>query len=66
MPCGSRVRPIETTDYAAWKSLWDGYNAFYSRAGATARADEITETMWQREIELLAFWHERRFADPVV
>jgi GNAT superfamily N-acetyltransferase len=42
------VRPIEQGDYAAWRPLWDGYNAFYGRAGETALADEITRTTWGR------------------
>jgi GNAT superfamily N-acetyltransferase len=42
------VRPIEQGDYAAWRPLWDGYNAFYGRAGETALADEITRTTWSR------------------
>ncbi len=43
-----RVREITPTDRAAWAPLWDGYNAFYGRAGATALAPEITEATWQR------------------
>jgi GNAT superfamily N-acetyltransferase len=42
------VRPIEQGDYAAWRPLWDGYNAFYGRAGETALPDEITRTTWSR------------------
>ena len=42
------VRPILQADFAAWKPLWDGYNAFYGRQGPTALADEITRTTWQR------------------
>jgi GNAT superfamily N-acetyltransferase len=42
------VRDAKLTDFAAWKPLWDGYNAFYGRQGATALSDEITETTWQR------------------
>ena len=40
------VRPVENADLAAWKPLWDGYNAFYGRAGATALPDEVTQTTW--------------------
>jgi GNAT superfamily N-acetyltransferase len=43
-----RVRPILQSDRAAWQPLWDGYNAFYGRAGATALPEEITEVTWQR------------------
>ena len=28
------VRPVQPEDYAAWRPLWDGYNAFYGRFGA--------------------------------
>ena len=42
------VRPVEKTDLAAWRPLWDGYNAFYGRAGETALPDEVTRTTWQR------------------
>jgi GNAT superfamily N-acetyltransferase len=42
------VRPIARTDHAAWRPLWDGYNAFYGRAGATALPEEITAATWER------------------
>ena len=42
------IRPIEPTDRAAWAPLWDGYNAFYGRVGATALAPEISDVLWQR------------------
>jgi GNAT superfamily N-acetyltransferase len=42
------VRPVAGTDFDRWLPLWDGYNAFYGRAGATALAPEITRTTWQR------------------
>lgn len=42
------VRPVEPRDFDAWKPLWDGYNAFYGRSGATALPDEITRTTWER------------------
>jgi GNAT superfamily N-acetyltransferase len=45
------TRPIQQTDYAAWKPLWDGYNAFYGRAGETALAQEITDVTWQRFLD---------------
>jgi len=43
-----RVRPIEQADLAAWTPLWDGYNAFYGRAGPTALSPEITAVTWRR------------------
>ncbi len=42
------VRPIQLTDFTAWQPLWNGYNAFYGREGATALAPEITQATWQR------------------
>ena len=42
------IRPATTADYAAWKPLWDGYNAFYGRSGPTALPEEITRTTWAR------------------
>jgi len=42
------VRSIAPADRAAWAPLWDGYNAFYGRAGPTALAPEITDVLWQR------------------
>lgn len=43
-----QIRPVRPDDFAAWQPLWDGYNAFYGRAGATALPDEITRTTWAR------------------
>ena len=43
-----KIRPLQATDRAAWQPLWDGYNAFYDRAGPTALPAEITETTWKR------------------
>lgn len=43
-----KLRPIAQDDFAAWLTLWDGYNAFYGRAGSTALALAITEATWQR------------------
>ncbi|MBC7436997.1 MAG: GNAT family N-acetyltransferase [Bdellovibrionales bacterium] len=42
------IRPLATTDLAQWTPLWEGYNAFYGRAGATALRPEITQATWQR------------------
>jgi GNAT superfamily N-acetyltransferase len=46
------VRPLQPSDFPAWKPLWDGYNAFYGREGETALPEEVTQTCW------------RRFSDP--
>jgi GNAT superfamily N-acetyltransferase len=48
MPPHISIRPIQPSDFAAWKPLWDGYNAFYGREGATALPDQITQATWRR------------------
>ena len=48
MAPGTLIRPVERRDYAAWRPLWDGYNAFYGREGATALAEDITAATWER------------------
>ena len=47
-PIPTLVRPVEQDDFSAWQPLWDGYNAFYGRAGETALPVEITKATWQR------------------
>lgn len=47
MPAVS-IRPLQRDDYAQWRPLWDGYNAFYGRVGETALAEDITRTTWER------------------
>lgn len=42
------VRAIRREDLAAWRPLWDGYNAFYGRRDATALAEDITRQTWER------------------
>ncbi len=42
------IRPVQLTDFAQWKPLWEGYNAFYGRAGATALPDAVTQMTWSR------------------
>ena len=43
-----QVRTVQPSDRAAWQPLWDGYNAFYGRAGETALPAPVTETTWAR------------------
>ena len=45
------VRSVTEDDYAAWRPLWDGYNAFYGRFGATALPEHITASTWQRFLD---------------
>jgi GNAT superfamily N-acetyltransferase len=42
------IRAAAREDYAEWKPLWDGYNAFYGREGPTTLPGEVTETTWSR------------------
>lgn len=44
----ANIRPPSPADYAQWKVLWDGYNAFYKRVGSTALPIEVTKTTWAR------------------
>lgn len=43
-----QVRPVQRDDFGQWRSLWDGYNAFYGRAGASALPESVTRTTWER------------------
>lgn len=45
------IRPIREQDQAQWRLLWDGYNAFYGRAGETALPEQITATTWARFLD---------------
>ena len=48
MPTNLLIRPIEPNDYEQWLPLWDAYNEFYGRFGATALPLEITQITWTR------------------
>lgn len=48
MAADIEIRPVRPTDYARWLPLWNGYNEFYGRVGATALDPAITETTWRR------------------
>ncbi|PWN40656.1 acyl-CoA N-acyltransferase [Ceraceosorus guamensis] len=41
------TRPIESGDEARWRSLWEGYNAFYERE----IAEKVTETTFARFLD---------------
>lgn len=43
-----QIREVRQEDLPQWQILWDGYNAFYGRAGETALPEEITRTTWSR------------------
>ena len=42
------LRDVVPSDFAQWKPLWDGYNAFYGRKDQTALPEEITQRTWSR------------------
>lgn len=42
------LREVVPSDFAQWKPLWDGYNAFYGRKDQTALPEEITHRTWSR------------------
>jgi GNAT superfamily N-acetyltransferase len=42
------IRNVVPNDFAQWKSLWDGYNAFYGRKDKTALPDATTNMTWSR------------------
>jgi GNAT superfamily N-acetyltransferase len=42
------IRMLVKDDYPSWKILWDGYNAFYGRHGATELPLETTQMTWSR------------------
>lgn len=39
------IRPVTSTDFAQWETLWKGYNAFYGRP---TFPPEITQVTWSR------------------
>jgi len=45
------IRPVRGSDYAGWRPLWDGYNAFYEREGPTALPESITASTWERFLD---------------
>jgi GNAT superfamily N-acetyltransferase len=45
------IRPVVKDDFPQWKPLWDGYNAFYGRAGETALPIDITQMTWSRFLD---------------
>ncbi|MFM7420926.1 MAG: N-acetyltransferase family protein [Alphaproteobacteria bacterium] len=42
------IRAVTSDDFPQWRLLWDGYNAFYGRAGDTALPEAITLATWDR------------------
>lgn len=48
MSAAVNVRFVTRGDYAEWLPLWEGYNEFYKRFGATALPDAVTQVTWAR------------------
>jgi GNAT superfamily N-acetyltransferase len=48
MADGFLIRPVTRRDREDWLPLWEGYNSFYGRSGATALSREITNMTWER------------------
>jgi GNAT superfamily N-acetyltransferase len=57
------IRPLQQQDFADWKPLWDGYNAFYGRHGATALPEAITQMTWSRFFDAYEPMHAAVAAD---
>ncbi len=45
------VRELHQSDHDDWRRLWDGYNAFYGRAGETALPEDVVRTTWLRLLD---------------
>jgi GNAT superfamily N-acetyltransferase len=45
------VRPAVDSDHAEWLPLWQGYNAFYGRVGATALPAATSAVTWRRFLD---------------
>lgn len=50
-PASVTIRHVRDGDYAGWRPLWDGYNAFYGRQGETSLPDSITALTWKRFLD---------------
>jgi GNAT superfamily N-acetyltransferase len=45
------IRGVTPRDYAEWRPLWNGYNAFYGRSGETAVPEAVTAVIWARFLD---------------
>jgi GNAT superfamily N-acetyltransferase len=48
MSAAVHIRFVTRADYSEWLPLWEGYNEFYKRFGATALPDSVTQVTWAR------------------
>jgi GNAT superfamily N-acetyltransferase len=53
------IRPVRQDDFPAWLVLWEGYNAFYGRAGETALPMAVTRMTWSRFFDAYEPVHAR-------
>ncbi len=42
------IRDVNRADWREWLPLWEAYNAFYGRSGATALSAAIMYATWER------------------
>ncbi|HLI18624.1 MAG TPA: GNAT family N-acetyltransferase [Rhodanobacteraceae bacterium] len=42
------IRSVGPEDFTEWLELWNGYNAFYGRSGATSLSEDVTRMTWIR------------------
>jgi hypothetical protein len=59
MPASPTIRAVRRSDFEQWLPLWEGYNAFYGRVGATALPAEITHMTWARFFDAYEPMHAR-------
>ncbi len=45
------IRTPRPDDYAQWRALWDGYNAFYGRSGPRVLSDAVIASTWARILD---------------
>ena len=48
MSDGFSVRSVVPADFQQWLHLWNGYNEFYGRVGATGLPPAVTMLTWNR------------------
>lgn len=55
------IRPIERVDYPGWRPLWDGYNRFYGRHGASPNYLAWERLYSENSSERTAGFFDQRF-----
>ena len=59
MSASPTIRAVRRSDLDQWLPLWEAYNAFYGRSGATALPAEITHMTWARFFDVYEPMHAR-------